>query len=79
MDLCVRGSSERLNNVEIRVRNDYFDLIQKTINLYNEEFCGAKETITDRVFCETKRRNIINAEYDTVKDKKCATLIQDLI
>ena len=79
MCLCVRGSSEYRNNIEVRVRNDYFDLIQKTINLYNEEFCGAKENMTDRVFYETKRRNIINAEYDTVKDKKCATLISDLI
>lgn len=79
MCLCVRGSSEHLNNEEIRVRNDYFDLIQKTINLYNEEFCGARENTTDIVFCETKRRNIINAEYDTVKDKRCATLISDLI
>jgi hypothetical protein len=77
--LCVRGSNECLNNTKIRVRNDKFDLIQKTINLYNEEFCGAKENITDRVFYATKRRNIINAEYDAVKDKKCATLISDLI
>lgn len=77
--LCIRGSSTEHNNTEIRVSNYDFDLIQKTINLYNEEFCGAKENITDRVFCETKRRNIINAEYDIVKDKKCATLISDLI
>lgn len=77
--LCVRGSSKEDDNIEIRVRNDYFDRIQKTINLYNEEFFGAKENITGRVFCKTKRRNIINAEYDAVKDKKCATLISDLI
>lgn len=77
--MCVRGFSEYRNNMEVRVRNDNFDLIQKTINLYNEEFCGAKENITGRVFCKTKRRNIINVEYDTVKDKKCATLISDLI
>ena len=77
--LCVRGTSKELDNTKIRVINYYFDLIQKTINLYNEEFCGTKENITSRVFYETKRKNIINAEYDTVKDKKCATLISDLI
>lgn len=79
MALYGRGTSEMCNNEKIRVSNDYFDLIQKTIDLYNKEFCGSKENITDRVFYETKRRNIINAEYDTVKDKKCATLISDLI
>lgn len=79
MTLYVRGYNDYLSNKEVRVRNDDFDLIQKTINLYNEEFCGAKENITGRVFCKTERRNIINAEYDTVKDKRCATLISDLI
>lgn len=77
--LCVRGSNYELYDKKIRVRNDYFDLIQKTINLYNEKFCGEKENNTGIVFCKTRRKNIINAEYNTVKDKKCATLISDLI
>lgn len=77
--LCVQGTRKEYNNTKIRVSNYDFDLIQKTINLYNEEFYGAKENMTDRVFYETRRRNIINAEYDAVKYKKCATLISDLI
>ena len=77
--LCVKGTRKEYNITKIRVSNYDFDLIQKTINLYNEEFGGAKENITGRVFCKTRRRNIINAEYDLVKYKKCATLISDLI
>jgi hypothetical protein len=64
--LFCRGARTELDSVRLRVPKEEFDEVMKIVNSYNEYYGMKKfkEYKGKRVFCRTKRQNIINMDFN---------------